>query len=489
MGMKRIACLLLFLCGLPGLAFAQGEPSRFAISQVTFHSPVLTAYVDTLDGNGQPPATLSPQQFAVNINQQSLRVASVTPFADTGEGVAYTFLVDISRSIKRAQFDAMREQMNYWIAGMAPKDQMAIYTFGDQDKQLVDFTSDKTALTAALASVVPTDNQTKLYLALRNAMDAAQRVDAGLPVRRVIVILSDGKDEGSGWTADDVGHMILPSTVPIYAIGFSTLPAAERGVYLDALNRVAGISGGLYVLGSSLPEAYAQIRAAIRRVFVVQLACVGCRLSSQSIPLVMTLKSGSVVRTGLVPVTLAMVTHLPEKKSLWDRIQANVSMKVAIGASLGLLLVIIVPVAIVVYNHSHTVSPPPPTTSQERTQRFEPPPLPEPPVPPPPVVVPGRKVLLTVMCGIEPGRVQDVSLATRAVVGRDKSCNASYPEDDEMSARHFELVLAGSHVEVHDLGSTNGTIMNGARLTAQQRVESGDWVRAGRTELRITFGA
>jgi pSer/pThr/pTyr-binding forkhead associated (FHA) protein len=51
------------------------------------------------------------------------------------------------------------------------------------------------------------------------------------------------------------------------------------------------------------------------------------------------------------------------------------------------------------------------------------------------------------------------------------------------------LILAGKNVEVRDLGSTNGTLLNGARLQAQQRLEDGDLIRAGRTEVRITFGA
>jgi pSer/pThr/pTyr-binding forkhead associated (FHA) protein len=47
----------------------------------------------------------------------------------------------------------------------------------------------------------------------------------------------------------------------------------------------------------------------------------------------------------------------------------------------------------------------------------------------------------------------------------------------------------GDHVEVQDLGSTNGTLLNGAQLLTQQRIEDGDWIRAGLTEVRINFGA
>lgn len=98
-------------------------------------------------------------------------------------------------------------------------------------------------------------------------------------------------------------------------------------------------------------------------------------------------------------------------------------------------------------------------------------------------------VELTVLSGSERGRVDKVKLSSRIVVGRDKNCDVSYPADVEMSSKHFELTLVGNHVEVQDLGSTNGTLLNGAQLVTEQRLEDGDWIRAGLTEVRINFGA
>jgi len=37
---------------------------------------------------------------------------------------------------------------------------------------------------------------------------------------------------------------------------------------------------------------------------------------------------------------------------------------------------------------------------------------------------------------------------------------------------------------VEDIGSTNGTYVNGARLTREQKLSPGDVVRVGETELR-----
>src|ERR1700761_413929 len=160
MGMKECCAILLALSCFQGRAFGQGEPGRFAISQVTYQVPVLIAYADVLNADGQPPAKLAPADLSAKLAGQSLMIASVTPFSKSRQGVAYVFLVDVSKSIHRTQFDEMRAEIDTWIDGLTPNDRMAIFTFGDQERQLLDFSSDKNALHAALQRIAPTDKLT-----------------------------------------------------------------------------------------------------------------------------------------------------------------------------------------------------------------------------------------------------------------------------------------------------------------------------------------
>ena len=103
------------------------------------------------------------------------------------------------------------------------------------------------------------------------------------------------------------------------------------------------------------------------------------------------------------------------------------------------------------------------------------------------LISPGRSIQLTVVAGKERGRVDHLNLVGKSVIGRDGGCDVSFPEDTEMSGRHFQLTLEGQYVEVVDLGSTNGTLLNGAQLVTSHRLVDGDLVRAGRTELRINI--
>jgi hypothetical protein len=59
--------------------------------------------------------------------------------------------------------------------------------------------------------------------------------------------------------------------------------------------------------------------------------------------------------------------------------------------------------------------------------------------------------------------------------------------DTHLSRDHFALVPAGEGWVVHDLGSTNGTKVNGEKVNRRE-VVAGDEVRAGHTVFRIETG-
>ncbi len=487
MGEKRRLVLLIFLLTLVSNCAWAGEPGRFAISQVSAQPPVVNVYHDVLDDNGEPPVRLAASGLSAALQGEALKVSQVTSFDASGEGVAYIVLIDISKSIGISQFSQIRQAIDNWIDGLKSSDRMAIFTFGERYSQLVSFTDDKVRLTGVLQNLKPTDRQTKLYLALNNAVNLSRGTAAGLPTRRAIVILSDGKDEGSGITAEDVRDLIQQSHVPIYAIGYSRLPLSEREKYLQVLNRFATLSGGIYTEAASLPTAYQEMQSTIRRLFVVRLDCSGCRTDNQLHPLELTLTSGSVARTaslnvGLIPPPPKPKPPITEPEPWWKKL---LQLKVLLS------LALVVGVSFVVVFHVQLRIwlgwPPLPDkkADTEVAQSSETAPRPKSTSLPPPV---GRRIQLTVLAGKERGRVDYLNLVGKSVIGRDRGCDASFPDDTEMSTKHCELIVTGQHVEIRDLGSTNGTLLNGAQLVATQRLEDGDLVRAGRTEFRINFG-
>lgn len=69
------------------------------------------------------------------------------------------------------------------------------------------------------------------------------------------------------------------------------------------------------------------------------------------------------------------------------------------------------------------------------------------------------------------------------LLGRDKPADVIV-EDVFASARHARITPRGPYNFVEDLGSTNGTYLNGSRLEGSERLSPGDKITIGDTEFR-----
>jgi hypothetical protein len=76
-----------------------------------------------------------------------------------------------------------------------------------------------------------------------------------------------------------------------------------------------------------------------------------------------------------------------------------------------------------------------------------------------------------------------IELVGELVVGRENADLTVH--DEEVSRRHLAVRPHEDGVELEDLGSTNGTFVDGARLSAVVVVSSGARVTLGETELEI----
>jgi hypothetical protein len=79
----------------------------------------------------------------------------------------------------------------------------------------------------------------------------------------------------------------------------------------------------------------------------------------------------------------------------------------------------------------------------------------------------------------------EVTLDSAAVlVGRGSRNDLNLARDEFASTEHARIEPRRDGVWVEDVGSTNGTYLNGIRLTRPKRLTAGDVVRIGETELR-----
>jgi predicted component of type VI protein secretion system len=96
-------------------------------------------------------------------------------------------------------------------------------------------------------------------------------------------------------------------------------------------------------------------------------------------------------------------------------------------------------------------------------------------------------VKLIVATGKSAGRSIAIK-RNQLLIGRAEQCDVR-PLSEEVSRRHCAITVGPAEVWVEDLGSRNGTYVNGVRIEARTKVVDGDIVRVGSLELKVSCTA
>ena len=100
-----------------------------------------------------------------------------------------------------------------------------------------------------------------------------------------------------------------------------------------------------------------------------------------------------------------------------------------------------------------------------------------------PRISPGLNVMFEETDGYSPGKRYTIAKPV-TIIGRSKS--EILLDDPEVSRRHAAIEVYGEKVVIKDLGSTNGTFLNGLSVK-MSLVKDGDAIQVGNTILKMRF--
>jgi VWFA-related protein len=191
----------------------------------------------------------------------------VEVFQDAVAPVSIVLTLDTSGSMRRDAPDVIETARDF-VASLRPEDSLAVQLFSDQVVLAHDFTKNREGSAAAIA-MYHASGGTALYDALAEGLNRLKRVQG----RRVVVVLTDGRDENNAGTAagsvrtfDDVATLIKEADATIFPVGLG--PRVDR----TTLERLAGLSGGEAYFPlevSALREDYLRIVENLRRRYVL----------------------------------------------------------------------------------------------------------------------------------------------------------------------------------------------------------------------------
>lgn len=255
-----LVSLLLFGL-LPSLgAFAQ-SPAHVAIRQIEGF-PAITVRVAVADENGRALRGMTQGEFVLEEDGQPI-TDFVLQEVERREPLYIVLVIDTSGSMHGTPLADAKAAAEQFIATLGAEDQVALYSFDEEVRLTIDFTSTHAALLPAVQSLEtlpPGTGETKLY---RAAYDAIQKA-ADKPVgQHLVLLLSDGRDTASSLTFDDVVQEALRKAVPVFTVAIDR-GRPEDAAFLSEMERLALLSGGIpyRVAGSNtagLAEQFARI--------------------------------------------------------------------------------------------------------------------------------------------------------------------------------------------------------------------------------------
>jgi len=255
---SSIALLFAGLCAVPLLADAaaaqglQGYALRiYRVESGLF--PFVNVYLRTFDQNQQPLLNLNAMNVGLMVKGKAYapekRQYTVQPLRQRPEAVRTVLVLDASKTMAGPPFEASLKAAANFIDSKRPQDQVAILAIRDTDDgyELVsNWERDGDQLGRRLADLRCDGQRSRIYDTLAAAMqmsavtasESAQTTAGDYPVSTAIVVFSDGKDEGSALSREELNGRItaLENPVPIYSIAYSNVPT-EHFKNLEALSK------------------------------------------------------------------------------------------------------------------------------------------------------------------------------------------------------------------------------------------------------------
>jgi Ca-activated chloride channel homolog len=213
------------------------EPTDFTIRTT---SRLVLLDVSVKDGSGGFVSGLSKDNFKVYENGQP---QPITQFADADIPVTVGIAVDESGSMRPKRAEVVTAALAFNQASN-PMDEMFIVNFNEKPRRgLPDdvlFSDNVQQLRLALYQGQP-EGRTTLYDAIEMSL---KQLEFGRREKKALVVISDGGDNHSQHTLEDVTRDVLKSVATIFTVGIYDEDDPERNE--GVLKKLAQVSGGVY---------------------------------------------------------------------------------------------------------------------------------------------------------------------------------------------------------------------------------------------------
>jgi hypothetical protein len=246
------------------IAHGRADPGSYGLKIYRVNSglyPYVQVYFRTFDQNQQPLVNLNAMNIGLMVKGKAYdpmkRQYQIQSIRQRQEATRSVLILDASKSMVGAPFNAALTASARYIDSKRPQDEVSILATRDNKEGysiVSEFERDPGALGRRLGDVRPDGKKTRLYDTIGAAMQMCGMTAQGsvtpsaenYVVSCSIVVFSDGQDDGSALSREELNGRItaLSIPVPIYSLAYSK----QSQKYFKNLESLSKNSFGIYYL-------------------------------------------------------------------------------------------------------------------------------------------------------------------------------------------------------------------------------------------------
>jgi len=191
-------------------------------------------------------------------------------FSSEDAPITIGIVFDLSGSMA-TKFVRARKALTEFLRTSNPEDEFFVVGFNDRPSIIVDYTSDPDDVEARMVMLKP-ENRTALIDAVYLGVDHLRQAKYD---RKALLIISDGGDNRSRYTENELDHVVRESGVQVYSIGIFDNYAAstEEQMGPELLKEMCEMTGGrMFNVGgdtAALEDIAIRISTELRNEYVL----------------------------------------------------------------------------------------------------------------------------------------------------------------------------------------------------------------------------
>jgi hypothetical protein len=222
--------------------------------------PKMEVYLSCIDKTGEPVLSLSPENFKAFVDGNEIKTKmEVAGFQYTRDGINYALIISANGLMEGEPLDQQKKAAMRLIENMKDNDRLSVFAYGEDVKAVFENEKKSATLQEKISKIEISGFNPVLY---DSVVFASRKFDNIPGKRKVILIMSDGREIGSKYTQDQTNKILQDSSIPVFSVGFRV----TTGQNLYRLADISDKSGGYYVFAGDVGTLSKKIEVANRQI-------------------------------------------------------------------------------------------------------------------------------------------------------------------------------------------------------------------------------